>query len=150
MERVLLNHRSGSREGQCEIYPIARFQSLYFGRGSDCDVRFSTDGNLMVSRSHAVLEWDRGKPRLFTLTDLVSSNGTFVNGKRVDGMVRLAEGDELQLGEGGPVVSFTIESDESVPTRRKVTQSIKKVDVSEGIPDTVLRPLPSGRSKPAD
>lgn len=148
MERVLINHRDGSRTGQCEIYPIARFQSLYFGRGSDCDVRFSADADLMVSRSHAVLEWDKGKPRLFTLTDLVSSNGTFVNGKRVDGMVRLAEGDRVQLGEGGPVVSFSIESDESVPLRREVTQSMKKVRAEETELETVQRPLPEVGGKP--
>lgn len=145
MERVLLNHISGSRQGQCEIYPIARFQALYFGRGSECDVRFSSDSELMVSRSHAVIEWDNGKPRQFTLSDLVSSNGTFVNGSRVDGMVVLAENDRIQLGSGGPTVQFALDVAASEQANREITQSIRKVaapadDASEA--ETVQRRLP--------
>lgn len=145
MERVLLHHIGGSRQGQCEIYPIARFQALYFGRGSECDVRFSSDSELMVSRSHAVIEWDNGKPRRFSLTDLVSSNGTFVNGKRVEGMVGLAEGDQIQLGSGGPTVRFALDRGADERVNREITQSIRKITLpAEGgdEPETVQRPLP--------
>ena len=49
-----------------------------------------------VRRGHALLCVSRGK---VTLQDLRSSNGTYVNGKRLDGEVALAAGDRLVLGE---------------------------------------------------
>ncbi|MGH7813591.1 MAG: FHA domain-containing protein [Candidatus Binataceae bacterium] len=48
-----------------------------------------------VSRRHATIAWRRGS---FELTDLDSSNGTFVNGRRVRGAVALKGGEELRFG----------------------------------------------------
>jgi hypothetical protein len=49
-----------------------------------------------VSTGHAVLTY-RG--RAWYLEDLDSTNGSFVNGHRVDGLVPVGFGDELQLGQ---------------------------------------------------
>lgn len=49
-----------------------------------------------VSASHAALTY-RG--RAWYLEDFVSTNGTFINGHRVEGVVAVAFGDELQLGQ---------------------------------------------------
>jgi pSer/pThr/pTyr-binding forkhead associated (FHA) protein len=49
-----------------------------------------------ASAQHAVLTF-RG--RTWYLEDLASTNGTFVNGVRVDGVSPLGFGDELQLGQ---------------------------------------------------
>ena len=48
-----------------------------------------------ASGSHAVLTY-RG--RAWYVEDLGSTNGTYVNGHRVDGLAAVAFGDELQLG----------------------------------------------------
>jgi uncharacterized RDD family membrane protein YckC len=48
-----------------------------------------------VSRSHALLTFDRGEA---VVKDLASSNGTFVGGKRISRETRLVNGDRLQLG----------------------------------------------------
>jgi len=48
-----------------------------------------------VSRLHAVIE---RYPTGFCVRDLGSANGTFVNGERVVGEMRLRTGDELRLG----------------------------------------------------
>lgn len=48
-----------------------------------------------VSRLHAVVE---RYPTGFCLRDLGSANGTFLNGERVLGEVRLRTGDEIRLG----------------------------------------------------
>ena len=50
----------------------------------------------MVSRQHAVISWaDNG----FWLQDLASKNGTFLNGERVFGPVRLIDGDVITFGD---------------------------------------------------
>jgi hypothetical protein len=53
-----------------------------------------------VSRRHAAV---RERAGAITVEDLGSSNGTFVNGRRIAGEVELADGDEVQLG--GTVIS---------------------------------------------
>ncbi|HLX35246.1 MAG TPA: FHA domain-containing protein [Candidatus Limnocylindrales bacterium] len=49
-----------------------------------------------VSSAHATLTF-RG--RAWYVEDLQSTNGTFVNGSRIEGISPLAFGDELQLGQ---------------------------------------------------
>jgi hypothetical protein len=65
--------------------------SLVIGRGADADLRLSDTG---VSRRHAELHVD---PDDVTLVDLGSTNGTSVNGRRVD-RARLRDGDRISLG----------------------------------------------------
>jgi serine/threonine protein kinase len=74
-----------------------------------------TSGNVLrlddglVSREHAYFEMreDRG----MWIVDLGSSNGTFVNGQRVDGARRLAEGDTVTIG--GTVLRVMLRRGES-------------------------------------
>lgn len=63
------------------------------GRSRGCGVVLRDPS---VSRGHALLCVSRGK---VTLQDLGSSNGTFVNGKRLEGETPLAASDRLVLGE---------------------------------------------------
>jgi pSer/pThr/pTyr-binding forkhead associated (FHA) protein len=130
------------------VYAINRIVSLYFGRGPECDVRFDAERELMVSRSHAVLEWTRSEPRSFSLTDLLSRNGTFINGHKFNGVRPLHSGDELQLGAGGPVLRFELEQEE-LDGKLRETRSIPKVEVpAEAAPATAKRPVakPAGRN----
>ena len=63
------------------------------GRHPDSDI-FLDD--VTVSRKHA--EFRRRGTR-FTVADLKSLNGTFVNGQRIDGEVDLFDGTEVQVGK---------------------------------------------------
>ncbi|HET6585487.1 MAG TPA: LuxR C-terminal-related transcriptional regulator [Nannocystaceae bacterium] len=73
------------------------------GRGDEADGRLQADG---VSRRHAkVLDHGDG---LVNLLDLGSTNGTFLNGRRVDAAV-LREGDEVRIGQ--VVLRFTYDDD---------------------------------------
>jgi hypothetical protein len=64
---------------------------LHLGRGFAADVRFD---NARVSRSHAIVVRYGRHARVL---DDRSSNGTFVNGRRIVAMT-LSEGDVIRLG----------------------------------------------------
>jgi pSer/pThr/pTyr-binding forkhead associated (FHA) protein len=61
------------------------------GRSEECDV-FLVDPS--VSRTHAIVEIVAGEPKV---RDLGSTNGTFVNGARIESSA-LRSGDELRFG----------------------------------------------------
>jgi predicted component of type VI protein secretion system len=62
------------------------------GRHDDCLIRIKSS---QVSRRHCEVFEDADK---LTIRDLGSSNGTFVNGKKVAGQQALKPGDELTVG----------------------------------------------------
>ncbi len=62
------------------------------GRASQCDLPIEDD---LVSRHHCKIV---RKPSGIELTDLKSTNGTLVNGKKIEGTKILAEGDQIQVG----------------------------------------------------
>lgn len=84
-ELVILN---GPQKGQ--VYRIAE-SGVTIGRAEDNDV-ILPDPN--VSRHHASIKWEEGKP---VLRDENSTNGTLVNGVRVREKT-LVNGDHLRLG----------------------------------------------------
>jgi hypothetical protein len=63
------------------------------GRSRECDVRLD-DGN--VSRRH--FELVQEGPTAWAVADLGSTNGTEVNGRRVSGRKRVADGDRITAG----------------------------------------------------
>jgi len=75
---------------------------MIIGRGDDADVEIN---NLAVSRHHAAVEKNDG---VFTVSDLGSNNGTYVNGKRINGPTTLSFGDEIGIGKH--VLVFDIHS----------------------------------------
>jgi pSer/pThr/pTyr-binding forkhead associated (FHA) protein len=96
MEAVLVMIRSGG-----EHRPFAiRKDVTVIGRREDCDLRIPLSD---ISRKHCRLV--RAGPA-FTVEDMGSSNGTFVNGRRVQSL-ELEAGDTLQVG---PVV-FVLQVD---------------------------------------
>ncbi|MCG9896256.1 MAG: FHA domain-containing protein [Fimbriimonadaceae bacterium] len=66
--------------------------SLVLGRGDDADWTVSGEG---ISRRHAELRVESGR---ITVSDLGSTNGTWVNGRRIDAETVLQPGDLLTLG----------------------------------------------------
>jgi hypothetical protein len=72
-------------------YPLADSGELVIGRSSDLDMVLIED---MVSRKHAKITLAPGQ---ITISDLGSTNGTFVNGEKVK-RTRLKEGDRILIG----------------------------------------------------
>lgn len=63
-----------------------------FGRGADCDFVYSTP---KVSRVHCKIEYIDSH---YYLTDLNSTNGTYLNGRRIERKERLFTGDIIGIG----------------------------------------------------
>jgi FHA domain-containing protein len=87
-----------------ELIPLET-DRLTLGKDPSNDVVLDADPT--VSRLHAVLE---RFPAGWTLRDLTSRNGTFVNRERVLSQCRLRAGDEIRLG----ATRLTFRSDELV------------------------------------
>ncbi len=64
--------------------------TLIIGRGTDVEIPIN---DLGISRHHASLHYENGKA---TLKDMGSTNGTFVNGQRIQEFV-LSDGDKIQI-----------------------------------------------------
>jgi len=98
--------QSGSLTGQ-------EFQletgSLLLGRGTDCTLRFDPNKDAGVSTRHAIISLESDG---FYLTDQRSTNGTFINGSRVERAL-LQPGSLIQLGYQGPSLQVIIEQDKS-------------------------------------
>lgn len=67
-------------------------QPLEIGRDPECGIALTSDG---VSRKHARVQLIFA---LYFVTDLDSTNGTFVNDERVN-MAQLKDGDQIRIGE---------------------------------------------------
>ncbi len=67
--------------------------TLTVGRDSTCEIAFPEV--LSLSRSHARVQFSEVG---VVVEDLASTNGTFVNDRRVTGTVSLASGDRIQFG----------------------------------------------------
>ena len=78
-------------------------RSFHIGRDRDCELSIQ-DGH--VSRQHAVVLLADGK---WSLRDLQSSNGIYVDGRRVE-IAQIDETLTVSLGIDGPVLTFEVEA----------------------------------------
>lgn len=77
--------------GEATPFPLSG-DRIVLGRLPECDIQLQSN---MVSRQHAELIRDGDT---FTFKDLGSGNGSFLNGKRVEGATPLRHNDRLKLG----------------------------------------------------
>jgi pSer/pThr/pTyr-binding forkhead associated (FHA) protein len=87
--RLALKFISGKYQGG--EFPLNEGQDVVVGRSSELDMVLVEE---MVSRKHAVF---RLQDTVLSVQDLGSTNGTFVNGERIDKAV-LREGDRVLVG----------------------------------------------------
>jgi len=95
-----------------EIFAMRRGENI-IGRLEDCDVPV-LDGS--VSRQHARVLYSRER---VSVTDLNSSNGTFVNDVRVDAL-ELSDGDGLRIGS----INFRVSMPAEIPGRKGTPQDL--------------------------
>jgi pSer/pThr/pTyr-binding forkhead associated (FHA) protein len=87
--RFALRFVSGKYQGG--EFPLSEGEQVEVGRSSDLDMVLVEE---MVSRKHAVFRLTDG---VLTVEDLGSTNGTFVNGERIE-KATLREGDRVLIG----------------------------------------------------
>jgi S1-C subfamily serine protease len=109
MERIVVRHLSGSKANQVEEFPLNQFREVVFGRDPSAAVRYDPDRDDLVGRQHAKIVRDSADPSQFSVVDLNSRNGTFVNKQRIVGSARISPGDLVQFGAGGPEFQFDLE-----------------------------------------
>ena len=101
--RILTGARGGHRE---------RFEKrvIALGRHLRSDLRFDPSTDLDVSARHAEIlgSADTG----YRIRDSDSTNGTFVNGRRITGDEPLKDGDVIWLGAEGPQIEVHIGDDD--------------------------------------
>ena len=83
-----------AREDGARLYALADGQSWAVGRGDGCPILLDSRS---VSRLHALIQRRDGGD--YSVVDLGSLNGSFVNGARVGFPVVLRDGDSLTFGD---------------------------------------------------
>jgi diguanylate cyclase (GGDEF)-like protein len=99
-------------------------KTFTIGRGSDCEVRL--DDNL-ASRQHAQLQ-SAANGRLYSLHDLGSTNGTFVNGQLVEDPYALQDGDKIRVGRH--VFKFALLDEFESEFQMRIQQMIIRDDLT--------------------
>lgn len=105
---IVIRHMNASKANQTEEFPVKENLEIMAGREVECKIRYDSDQDDLVSRRHAKIIIEKTNPLEFAITDLGSSNGTFVNKQRLFSKVRLHFGDTVQLGPGGPQFQFDV------------------------------------------
>ncbi len=93
--RIVIQHLTGGDAGRRDVLPLG---TVTIGRGDDCTVRLDLHRDLEVSSRHAELYLD--PERGLCIRDLGSTNGTFVDGRKIDDSP-IAAGAKIELGQGG-------------------------------------------------
>jgi diguanylate cyclase (GGDEF)-like protein len=113
-KRAQLVVLAGSNVG--EMYNLQG--ALLIGRGRDADIRIQGDG---ISRQHARMKVG---PEGVELEDLGSTNGSFVNGERIE-RAMLQDGDKIQLGTA-TILKFTYQDEIDEDFQRQMFESASR------------------------
>ena len=134
--RVISGKQAGS------LIPLSSGRFL-IGREEDCHLR---PGNDLVSRHHCVFKTDEYSVRI---RDLGSTNGTFVNGERLNGEIMLNTGDQVKVG----TLEFEVLVHEGSETPAETDAQAAPVTI-EGEPDAsqtmVEMPVTGGEDSSQD
>ena len=105
------------------------------GRDPSCEIVIDV-GAVMVSRKHAEIS---RSGNAWLLKDNQSFNGTLVNENRISSITPLYDKDQIRLGHGGPVLTFTFKgvgvkdapiAPDSIPKQGSSSQSKPQEDFS--------------------
>src|SRR5215204_6591872 len=106
--KLRLTITSGTLEGK-----VFELESGFItvGRSENCTVRFDPRAERIASKQHAFIE---ARPDGFYIRDNQSTNGTFVNGNRIE-TAKLNSGDAIQFGRNGTTAAVSIDAPITAP-----------------------------------
>lgn len=108
--KIVVDHLVGSRRGQRQEFSAGR---VTIGRHPKNDIVFDAHRDLDASSRHAEL---REREGTYVLTDVGSSNGTFVAGNRVsEVVVEVGRPVVVEFGAGGPQLRIWVGADDAEP-----------------------------------
>ncbi|MCH9655278.1 MAG: SpoIIE family protein phosphatase [Planctomycetes bacterium] len=107
--------------GQAVSYSLSGEETV-MGRHPDCQIQLDSN---MVSRRHAHVVGDGDQ---YFVEDLGSGNGTFVNGKKIEGRTLLAHEDRLKVG---PIL-FRFEADQEKQSKSSPVAAMKETGFDIG------------------
>jgi hypothetical protein len=108
--RIVIDHVSGSRRGQRQELPGDA--KVRFGRHPECEVSFDAHRDIDASSRHAELRHHGDR---WVLVDVGSSNGTYVDGKRItEAPVSPGVPVMVDFGPTGPKLRLFIGDDDQV------------------------------------
>ncbi|WP_140396861.1 trypsin-like peptidase domain-containing protein [Crenothrix polyspora] len=120
MQKIIIKHVTGSKSNQTDVFELP-IEEIVFGRSSDCQVAFDAEKDAYVSTRHCKITVQNKNQ--FLLTDLNSSNGTFVNNVKITTPKQLQANDEVQLGKSDKdegSVKFTFNLDPATPKTKLI------------------------------
>ncbi|QSJ17585.1 FHA domain-containing protein [Nostoc sp. UHCC 0702] len=88
-------------------YFLSSTEEVLIGREVTCQIAVNSEQYPTVSRHHAKIQsFEDGSRMSWHIYDLNAANGTYVNGKRLQGYQILQPGDRVMLGKDGPEFLF--------------------------------------------
>ncbi len=116
-EAEVQKESSATPTGKSELFNLLEQKnSILIGRAPNCDIVLSS---LMVSREHARIDKQGDQ---YVIYDLESTNGVFVNGKRISGSVAIGFQDNISIGPS----SFYLQAGEVKRPYAIVADNIEK------------------------
>jgi S1-C subfamily serine protease len=124
--QIIIRHIAGAKINRIDPFALADTTEITFGREAGSTVAFDSPKDDVVSRRHAVLRIKNdGAAPSFSIEDLRSSNGTFVNGERISSEHELLPDDTVEFGKGGPRFTFDVQPrPEGMASRTRVMSVI--------------------------
>lgn len=115
--RITLSVTGGARNGLSKSFDQAY---VGLGRHPQSDLQFDPEKDLDASTRHAAVLKTGAS---WTIRDLGSANGTFVNGEKVTSDRRLHTGDQVRLGTKGPTLLVEVEGEAAPVTAKGATSA---------------------------
>lgn len=124
--QIIIRHIAGAKINRIDPFALADTTEITFGREPSSTVAFDSPKDDVVSRRHAVLRVKNdGAVPSFSIEDLKSSNGTFVNDERISSEHELMPDDTVEFGKGGPKFTFDIQPrPEGMAARTRVMNAL--------------------------
>lgn len=108
------------------VYSLPLAGEVLLGRDPECQIVVDSNSFSGVSRYHAKI-FPTANRLGWQLCDLDSTNGTYLNGRRLQGAHILRHGDRIALGQKGPQYVFELQLPKTTSAQNSPTEPLTQV-----------------------